>query len=91
MGVTDDENSFFGKGESEPLEGDVIIIDEATHLSSFELQCIAHYCNINNTRLVLMGDNKQNGFIGRGGNLRPSGAFLWRSQNLNISLRDNNI
>ena len=69
----------------------VIIIDEATHLSSFELQCIAHYCNVNNTRLVLMGDNKQNGFIGRGGNLRPSGAFLWRSQNLNISLRDNNI
>ena len=30
MGVSDDENSFFGKGEGEPLEADVIIIDEAS-------------------------------------------------------------
>lgn len=69
----------------------IIIIDEATHLSLFELDCIQHYCNINNTRLILLGDNKQNGFTDVGKNLRTSAVFMWRTQNLNISLRDNNI
>lgn len=68
-----------------------IIIDEATHLSQFELDCIQYYCNINNTKLILLGDNKQNGFDGIGKNIRASAVFTWRSQNLNISLRDNNI
>ncbi|MDZ5016872.1 AAA family ATPase, partial [Clostridium perfringens] len=30
MGVSEEENSYYGKGESEPLEADVIIIDEAS-------------------------------------------------------------
>lgn len=95
--LTNDESDYFKIDykklgiEKDSDAPNIIVIDEATHLSLFELDCIQHYCNLNNVKLILLGDNKQNGYSGIGRNIRPSAVFMWRSQNLNISLRDNNI
>lgn len=68
-----------------------IVIDEVTHLSNLELQLINEFCRLNNTKLILIGDDKQKGFRGLGNNIDREQCFTIRTPNLGISLRDNNI
>ena len=58
MGVSDDENSFFGKGESEPLEGDVIIIDEASMIDIMLMNSLLKAIKLG-TRVIIVGDVDQ--------------------------------
>ena len=70
-----------------------IVIDEATHFSSVELQIIAKFCQENGINLVLAGDEYQNGFTDTGFtyNIEFSKLLTWRCPKLFISLRDNNL
>ena len=70
---------------------EAIIIDEATHLSNLELQLLGEFARINNSKLILLGDNKQRGFTGIGRNIDREQCMVVRTPNLGISLRDNNI
>ena len=58
MGVSDDENSFFGKGEGEPLEGDVIIIDEASMIDIMLMNSLLKAIKLG-TRVIIVGDVDQ--------------------------------
>lgn len=69
---------------------EILVIDETTHLSNLELQLISEFCRINNTRLILVGDSKQNGFSGVARNIDREECLTIRTPNLGISLRDNN-
>lgn len=70
-----------------------IIIDEATHFSTAELQIIAKFAKENNIQLILLGDPNQNGYRKKGlmGNIERESVLAWRTPKLFISLRDNNI
>lgn len=70
---------------------EVIIIDEATHLSALDIQLYGEYGRLNGTRFILLGDNKQRGFSGFGRNIDREGLFIARTQELGITLRDNNV
>lgn len=70
---------------------EVIIIDEATHLSSLEIQLYGEFGRLNGTKIILLGDNKQRGFNGIGRNWDREGLFMARTPELGITLRDNNI
>lgn len=70
---------------------EVIIIDEATHLSNLEIQLLGHFAKLNGTRLIFLGDNKQRGYTGLGRNIDREQCMVVRTPNLGISLRDNNI
>jgi hypothetical protein len=69
----------------------MLVIDEVTHLSSLQIQLLAKWCEVNDTKLILIGDNKQLGYDGRGRNIQREQCIIARSQDLGISLRDNNI
>ena len=84
-----DPTKFGIKAIENPPEA--IIIDEATHLSSLELQLLGEFARINNVRLFLLGDNKQRGYTGVGRNIDREQCLVIRTPNLGISLRDNNI
>lgn len=70
---------------------DMIIIDEATHLSNLELQILSQFAKVNNSRLILLGDNKQMGWNGLGKNIDREQCLAVRAPNLGISLRDDNV
>lgn len=70
---------------------DIMIIDEATHLSNLELQILSQFARINDSRLVLLGDNKQKGWNGLGKNIDREQCLTVRAPNLGISLRDDNV
>lgn len=70
---------------------DMIIIDEVTHLSNLELQILSYFSKINNSRLILLGDNKQKGWDGLGKNIDREQCLVVRAPNLGISLRDDNV
>lgn len=70
---------------------DMIIIDEATHLSNLELQILSWFAKVNNSRLILLGDNKQKGWNGLGKNIDREQCLAVRAPNLGISLRDDNV
>lgn len=70
---------------------DMIIIDEATHLSNLELQILSQFAKVNNSRLILLGDNKQKGWNGLGKNIDREQCLTVRAPNLGISLRDDNV
>lgn len=70
---------------------DMIIIDEATHLSNLELQILSQFAKLNDSRLVLLGDNKQKGWNGLGKNIDREQCLTVRAPNLGISLRDDNV
>lgn len=89
MVVTVDPTKFGIKAIDNAPE--IIIIDEATHLSNLELQLLGHFASINNSKLILLGDNKQRGFTGIGRNIDREQCMVIRTPNLGISLRDNNI
>jgi hypothetical protein len=48
---------------------EVIVIDEATHLSNLELQILSQFARVNNSKLILLGDSKQKGWNGLGKNI----------------------
>lgn len=70
---------------------EVIVIDEATHLSNLELQILSQFARVNNSKLILLGDSKQKGRNGLGNNIDREQCFTVRAPNLGISLRDDNV
>ena len=70
---------------------EVIVIDEATHLSNLELQILSQFARVNNSKLILLGDSKQKGWNGLGKNIDREQCFTVRAPNLGISLRDDNV
>ena len=71
MGVSDDEEdkSFFGKGESEPLEADVIIIDEASMIDIMLMHNLLKAIKLG-TRVIIVGDVDQLPSVGAGNVLK---------------------
>lgn len=69
MGVSDNENSFFGRGEGEPLEGDVIIVDEASMIDIMLMNSLLKAIKLG-TRLIIVGDVDQLPSVGPGNVLR---------------------
>lgn len=71
MGVSEDEedNSFFGKGESEPLEADVIIIDEASMIDIMLMHNLLKAIKLG-TRVIIVGDVDQLPSVGAGNVLK---------------------
>jgi DNA transposition AAA+ family ATPase len=71
----------------------LIIIDEATHFNTVELQIISKFARENEINVILLGDDHQNGFRANGlmYNFDRESVLAWRAPNLFISLRDNNV
>lgn len=71
----------------------LIVIDEATHFNTAELQLISKFAKLNNIQVLLLGDDHQNGFVQEGlmMNLDREVCLSWRTPKLFISLRDNNV
>lgn len=71
MGVSSDEDdkSLFGKGESEPLEADVIIIDEASMIDVLLMHNLLKAIKLG-TRLIIVGDVDQLPSVGPGNVLK---------------------
>ncbi|MGL4774480.1 MAG: SF1B family DNA helicase RecD2 [Clostridium sp.] len=66
MGVGEDDNkSMFGKGESSPLEADVIIIDEASMIDIMLMQSLLKAIKLG-TRMIIVGDVDQLPSVGPG-------------------------
>ena len=68
MGISEDEDDdrkFFGKGASEPLEADVIIIDEASMIDVLLMNSLLKAIKIG-TRVIIVGDVDQLPSVGAG-------------------------
>ena len=67
MGVSGDEEdkSFFNKGEGEPLEADVVIIDEASMIDIMLMNSLLKAIKLG-TRLIIVGDVDQLPSVGPG-------------------------
>lgn len=73
---------------------EVVIIDEATHVSAPILQAIDLYMRQNNGQLIVIGDPNQAGYWNLNNgikNFEQNNIFATRAPELQISLRDNNI
>ncbi|WP_026886329.1 SF1B family DNA helicase RecD2 [Clostridium beijerinckii] len=69
MGVSEDDESVFEKGESSPLDCDVIIIDEASMIDVTLMQNLLKAINLG-TRLIIVGDVDQLPSVGPGNVLK---------------------
>lgn len=69
VGTNDDDKSFFGKGEGSPLEGDVIIIDEASMIDIMLMQSLLKAIQLG-TRVIIVGDVDQLPSVGPGNVLK---------------------
>lgn len=69
MGVSEDDESVFEKGESSPLDCDVIIIDEASMIDTILMQNLLKAINLG-TRLIIVGDVDQLPSVGAGNVLK---------------------
>jgi exodeoxyribonuclease V alpha subunit len=69
MGVSEDDESVFEKGESSPLDCDVIIIDEASMIDIILMQSLLKAVNLG-TRLIIVGDVDQLPSVGPGNVLK---------------------
>lgn len=67
---------------------EVIVIDEATHVSGLALQLLGEWANQNKVKVILVGDENQKGFEGTGLNVDREKVLMWRAPRLGISLRD---
>ena len=65
MGVSEDDESVFEKGESSPLDADVIIIDEASMIDIMLMQNLLKAIKLG-TRLIIVGDVDQLPSVGPG-------------------------
>ena len=69
MGVSEEDESVFEKGESSPLDCDVIIIDEASMIDIMLMQSLLKAIKLG-TRLIIVGDVDQLPSVGAGNVLR---------------------
>jgi len=69
MGISEDDESVFEKGESSPLDCDVIIIDEASMIDIMLMQNLLKAINLG-TRLIIVGDVDQLPSVGPGNVLK---------------------
>lgn len=69
MGVSDGDESVFEKGESSPLDADVIIIDEASMIDIMLMQNLLKAIRLG-TRLIIVGDVDQLPSVGPGNVLK---------------------
>ncbi|EKQ50923.1 MULTISPECIES: ATP-dependent RecD-like DNA helicase [unclassified Clostridium] len=69
MGVSEDDESVFERGESSPLDCDVIIIDEASMIDIILMQNLLKAVNLG-TRLIIVGDVDQLPSVGPGNVLK---------------------
>lgn len=69
MGISENDESVFEKGESSPLDCDVIIIDEASMIDIILMQNLLKAINLG-TRLIVVGDVDQLPSVGAGNVLR---------------------
>ena len=69
MGVSEEDESVFEKGESSPLDCDVIIIDEASMIDIMLMQSLLKAINLG-TRLIIVGDVDQLPSVGPGNVLK---------------------
>jgi exodeoxyribonuclease V alpha subunit len=69
MGVSEDDESVFEKGESSPLDCDVIIIDEASMIDIMLMQSLLKAIKLG-TRLIVVGDVDQLPSVGPGNVLK---------------------
>ena len=67
---------------------ELIVLDEATHISSIELQILDKWAK---KGVLLIGDQSQSGYGKLGGSIDFEYNFLIRTPKLGISLRDNNL
>lgn len=65
MGVSEDDESVFEKGEASPLDADVIIIDEASMIDIMLMQNLLKAIKLG-TRLIIVGDVDQLPSVGPG-------------------------
>lgn len=65
MGISDDENIMFSKGESTPLECDVLIVDEASMIDIMLMHNLLKALT-KGTRLIIVGDVDQLPSVGPG-------------------------
>lgn len=83
--------NHFGVKKLNSNTPEVLMIDEATLLTSVESQVLAHWCDVNGTKLILVGDRKQNGAPGIGANIRHENNLLIRTPSMDLTLRDANV
>lgn len=69
MGVSEDDESVFEKGEASPLDCDVIIIDEASMIDIMLMQSLLKAIKLG-TRLIIVGDVDQLPSVGAGNVLK---------------------
>ena len=69
MGVSEDGKSFYKKGEGEPLESDVIIIDEASMIDIMLMNSLLKAIKLG-TRVIIVGDVDQLPSVGAGNVLK---------------------
>jgi exodeoxyribonuclease V alpha subunit len=69
MGISEEDESVFEKGESSPLDCDVIIIDEASMIDIMLMQNLLKAINLG-TRLIIVGDVDQLPSVGPGNVLK---------------------
>lgn len=86
--VTINSNVTVNKIQNAPK---YIVIDEATHFSSAELQLIGKFAKENGIDVILLGDDTQKGHSNMILNLDREVVLAWRAPKLFISLRENNI
>ncbi|RLG44723.1 MAG: hypothetical protein DRN81_03840 [Thermoproteota archaeon] len=64
------DGQHFGRGPSNPLDGDVIIIDEMSMVDSPLLNALLRATNTDKTRIIFVGDHNQLPPVGPGSPLR---------------------
>lgn len=69
MGISEDDESVFEKGEASPLDCDVIIIDEASMIDIMLMQSLLKAIKLG-TRLIIVGDVDQLPSVGPGNVLK---------------------
>lgn len=69
MGVSENDESVFEKGESSPLDCDVVIVDEASMIDIMLMQNLLKAINLG-TRLIIVGDVDQLPSVGPGNVLK---------------------
>lgn len=69
MGVSEEGKSFYKKGEGEPLEADVVIIDEASMIDIMLMNSLLKAIKLG-TRVIIVGDVDQLPSVGPGSVLK---------------------
>ena len=68
-----------------------LVIDEVTLFSNTELLILSKWAELTGCQLVFAGDKHQNGDDSIGFNIKEDYTFAFRTPEMKISLRDNNI